>query len=97
MSHTCQSCGGQIGRDCFNPGECAGITAQMAQQEHSQWQPIETAPKDTAVLTYGFGYEIAHYNTDLDAWVACWDHRPIRTPVGWMPLPESPMADKARK
>lgn len=26
---TCPSCGGQIGRDCFNPQECAEITADM--------------------------------------------------------------------
>lgn len=27
---TCNSCGGAIGRDCFNPPECAEITRQMA-------------------------------------------------------------------
>lgn len=26
---TCQSCGGVIGRDCFNPQECAWITQSM--------------------------------------------------------------------
>jgi hypothetical protein len=36
----------------------------------SDWQPIEIAPKDTAVLTYGFGYEVAHFNTALNHWVA---------------------------
>jgi hypothetical protein len=29
---TCQSCGGVIGRDCFNPEECAWITQQQANQ-----------------------------------------------------------------
>ena len=29
---TCQSCGGIIGRDCFNPEECAWITQQQANQ-----------------------------------------------------------------
>lgn len=29
----CQSCGGELGRDCWNPQECAEITAQMAQQQ----------------------------------------------------------------
>lgn len=29
---TCPSCGGIIGRDCFNPVECAQITASMNQQ-----------------------------------------------------------------
>lgn len=54
------------------------------------WQPLDTAPKDTAVLTYGFGYEVAHFNTHLGKWVATWDHRPIRTPVAWAPLPTPP-------
>lgn len=27
---TCPSCGGIIGRDCFNPSECAAITQDMA-------------------------------------------------------------------
>lgn len=26
----CQACGGLIGRDCFNPQECMGITRDMA-------------------------------------------------------------------
>jgi len=56
----------------------------------SPWQPIETAPKDTAVLTHGFGFEIAHFNTLLGAWVACWDHRKIRGPTHWVPLPVPP-------
>lgn len=33
MSHvTCPSCGGIIGRDCFNPRECAEIGEQQEQQ-----------------------------------------------------------------
>ena len=35
-----------------------------------KWQPIKTAPEDTAVLTYGFGDEVAHFNTALGRWVA---------------------------
>lgn len=54
-----------------------------------QWQPIETAPIDTAVLTYGFGFEVAHYNSMLKKWVANWDHRPIK-PLFWCPLPAPP-------
>lgn len=55
-----------------------------------EWQSIETAPKDTAVLVYAFSYEVAHFNTQIGFWVACWDHRKIREPVGWMPLPPAP-------
>lgn len=56
----------------------------------NEWQPIESAPKDTAVLAYDFGYEVAHFNTLLNKWVACSDHRPIRGPTHWMPLPDPP-------
>lgn len=30
---TCDSCGGVLGRDCFNPQECAEITRQMDENE----------------------------------------------------------------
>ncbi len=56
------------------------------------WQLIETAPVNVAVLTYGFGYEVAHYNTDQGAWVACWDHRTIKEPMVWTELPPPPGA-----
>lgn len=29
MSTSCASCGGLLGRDCFNPVECADITRRM--------------------------------------------------------------------
>lgn len=29
----CQSCGGIVGRDCFNPDECAWITMQMQAED----------------------------------------------------------------
>lgn len=32
----CQSCGGVIGRDCFNPSECMAITQDMAQRYQAQ-------------------------------------------------------------
>ena len=39
---TCQSCGGIIGRDCFNPEECAWITQQQANQcEAAQYNAEE--------------------------------------------------------
>ena len=33
---TCISCGGIIGRDCFNPQECALITQQQAIEEYAR-------------------------------------------------------------
>ena len=64
--------------------------AELARlREESAWRPIESAPVDTAVLTYGFGYEVAHFNVALDHWVANWDHRPI-APLFYRPLPSPP-------
>lgn len=61
MSH-CHSCGGVIGRDCWNPQECAEITERMAIEQR---QP-DPAPSNanTSGLgdaglseTYRFAYE----------------------------------------
>jgi hypothetical protein len=40
---TCQSCGGIIGRDCFNPSECAWIEKQQANQAESYYQSEQEA------------------------------------------------------
>jgi len=37
MINICDSCGGVIGRDCFNPIECAQITANL---NNYQEQPV---------------------------------------------------------
>jgi hypothetical protein len=44
----CQSCGGVIGRDCFNPQECAWISQQMQveQQVQQRLQPEIDAMKE---------------------------------------------------
>jgi hypothetical protein len=34
----CQSCGGIIGKDCFNPGECAQITQSMQNNSNDELQ-----------------------------------------------------------
>ncbi len=47
MSH-CHSCGGAIGRDCWNPQECAEITERMA-MEGRQPDPA-ASPTNTAGL-----------------------------------------------
>lgn len=61
-------------------------------------RPMESAPLDTAILTYGFGYEVAHFNTALHAWVSCWDHRRLKTPLRWWPLPSvKPPSDGAER
>lgn len=37
----CQSCGGVIGRDCFNPKECAWIGEQQEQQQLHELQHFQ--------------------------------------------------------
>ena len=34
----CQSCGGVVGRDCYNPEECMWITQRMAAEYQAQQQ-----------------------------------------------------------
>jgi hypothetical protein len=57
----------------------------------SEWQPIETAPEDTSVLVWAnCALELGHYNTMLKAWVASYDHRPLKDVLLWRfhpPLP----------
>jgi hypothetical protein len=65
-----------------------GLRAALTQAQ--RWQPIETAPQDTAVLVYGVMYDVAHFNTALGAWVSCWDHRPMSKLKWWQPLPPQP-------
>lgn len=37
---TCQSCGGVLGRDCFNEIECAQITHAMSNAEHDSGEIV---------------------------------------------------------
>lgn len=67
-----------------------------------EWQPIETAPKDTAVLVYGFGYSVAHFNTAYGKWIVYGAEtectRMMNTmsrPTHWMPLPQEPSCDSS--
>lgn len=50
MSH-CPECGGVIGRDCFNPQECAWIGEQQRQQRlHDTEQQSLTLEERCALL-----------------------------------------------
>lgn len=64
----------------------------------SEWQPIETAPKDgSSVLTFSpnDGYPLIVFWQD-EMWLIDWDHdrayglEPDDKPTHWMPLPEPP-------
>ncbi len=70
-----------------------------------EWQPIETAPKNTDVLVYVLdGYEkmgVAMFHTyaykDGGWWQ--WEHEyQVReiVPTHWMPLPDPPQEEVAR-
>lgn len=59
----------------------------------SEWQPIESAPKDTAILVYHAGYTVAHFNTTYGRWIGYGrDALEFVTgpPTHWMPLPPPP-------
>ena len=70
-----------------------GVRALLASAPPAVWQPIETAPKDTAVLLWlEWRFEIGHFNTALGRWAANWDHRALEVPAThWMPLPSPPV------
>ena len=60
----------------------------------SEWQPIETAPKDTGILvgpTKRMGICVA-MNDSRDGWVTetCSEWVGIYEPTDWMPLPPPP-------
>jgi len=65
----------------------------------SEWQPIETAPKETCVLVFAQGRQyVAEYcDGDADWWWYVTDNKngpyPLRggSPTYWMPLPAPPV------
>lgn len=65
----------------------------------SEWHPIETAPKDCRVLTYGplrdgsgFYYEVQQYRNGRHArWPIEWMDNSL-APTHWMPLPKAPQS-----
>ena len=63
------------------------------------WQLIETAPKDTAILVYAAGCKVAHFNTARDEWIGYGtapETHILNTygrPTHWMPLPGAPSDD----
>lgn len=63
----------------------------------TEWFPLSKAPDDTAVLVYGFGYEVAHYNTALKRWALCSNHQPLYREAEsvWTHLPEPPASGGA--
>lgn len=63
----------------------------------SEWQPIETAPKDEWILVFGTHTRslcpVLTVRWDGDEWQSGDDgYRPYVVPTHWMPLPEPPHA-----
>ncbi len=61
------------------------------------WNSIETAPKDTAILVYGFGYSVAQFNTLYRKWIVYGAESEctrmmniLHPPTHWLPLPIAP-------
>jgi hypothetical protein len=55
------------------------------------WQPIETAPQDTDVLTYSpHGFFVARFNSDCGIWERPDNQFKLRDLTHWVPLPVSP-------
>lgn len=75
MSESCPSCGGALGRDCWNPGECAMITADMASQQHLQGytysQDVITRLHERAESYRQSGQSAAHTADLLDEAAGC--------------------------
>ena len=60
------------------------------------WQPIETAPSETVVITYGAG-GVRFMRKDRQGQWRNMMHRPRNPPTHWMPLPDAPMANPASR
>jgi hypothetical protein len=62
----------------------------------SDWQPLETAPKDREVLMFDMSdgsvshIWIAEWDWNLNKWVAEDTDDLMETPILWMPLPKKP-------
>lgn len=56
---TCNSCGGQIGQDCFNPQECAEISAQTHQASTSINEQLRIA---CSTLAAGLWHPMSEYD-----------------------------------
>lgn len=61
----------------------------------SEWQPIETAPKNECVLlNVGGKIVVGHWKLSWGRWQAEYchdDHGSLPQPSHWMPLPKPPI------
>ncbi len=59
----CKSCGGVLGRDCFNPDECEWITRDQERQEAYQAGVDSAVPADTVQPAAAFETALNAYGT----------------------------------
>ena len=57
----------------------------------TEWQPIETAPKDIGAIIGSYGRRVVamRWSTNKMAWISEY-HRTAVVPTHWMPLPPAP-------
>jgi hypothetical protein len=91
-------------QDCFNAADCIiaqadrieALERQLAEvRPASEWQPIETAPKDGRKMIFLLGPsgfpQVAYSNT---WWTSGFSFE--NRPTHWMPIPSAPSAGQAK-
>jgi hypothetical protein len=60
----------------------------------SEWQPIETAPKDGRTVLVWVGW-VQTAKWDGDGWADNYEGEELPEPTDWMPTPDPPKAPPA--
>lgn len=67
----------------------------------TDWQPIETAPKDGTPILVWIDDHVAEVEWDEDGWIGVWEDISSSSgddyPTHWMPLPEPPKVEEPAK
>jgi hypothetical protein len=81
----------------------ASIMEQQHEVEMSEWQPIETAPKDGTTILAFFADRVGYVARqdvqavawrENDGWASTQTGWTLAWPTHWMPLPDPPKADE---
>jgi len=77
-----------------------GLMALIQQARAGAWQPMETAPKDRAVLLWNGAVNVGEWGGVIEDWLALiegdivafdnGDLARVHAPTHWMPLPDPP-------
>jgi hypothetical protein len=92
-AHNAQEEDDEFGRERYSKMEdcIADVRAVLSALPETQWQPMETAPKDgTPILGWsGYSYEVTQWSQAAEQWLIC-DGEHGFDLTHWMPLPASP-------